>query len=553
MAAGFAPPACFHSLEPALTQDPIIEFDCPLCGKSIHSVGNHDWDDVRCPHCHRMVARPPANQHSYTPASAELDDLELEILEPLELEELVPDEENEDHEIDELFGIACHVCDTRIHVRNDQIGSTVQCPDCFTELTVGRPKPKKRKWKGVSEPENQSEQPKQYRDSEDGELRLEDEFERPRYGASYGLEPDEDVPPDHPIVDSGAPIIAGDDLPELAPLDDDELTEPQQEEPVDEASRVQAANETFESFEVPQPADIEEPSPSPATKSEPAERRLSRRERFEQAQRRMDDNAARGNDPFDLSDDDEAVDFPGFDQASMFNAIMQMLKSRGLWWRALAATAVMLLGALVKERLWPYGTQTSDFEGESGSFFVQAFLATVLGAAPYALGLAGLWLAASFVFRDAAMGRRQVQTWKTTGTNELLATFLIFGFSFFVAGVMGVFAGPLTIPLRVLVAPLFLLAAWYNRSFWSIASLDVFSDFQELSKQWGRCYSWLALLAVTGLLIGILFWLRRFIDSYIACAIITVIGVVLGNLVTLVFAAIAGWHAGKIVTYLNRS
>ena len=40
---------------------------------------------------------------------------------------------------DDEYGLDCHVCRTRLHVRRSQIGQTVKCPDCFTSLLVKPP------------------------------------------------------------------------------------------------------------------------------------------------------------------------------------------------------------------------------------------------------------------------------------------------------------------------------------------------------------------------------------------------------------------------------
>ncbi len=59
---------------------------------------------------------------------------------PVSLEETLPPAPHAKSPLeDEEFGISCLVCGTRLHVRRSQIGTTVQCPDCYSPVEVKAP------------------------------------------------------------------------------------------------------------------------------------------------------------------------------------------------------------------------------------------------------------------------------------------------------------------------------------------------------------------------------------------------------------------------------
>ena len=43
-------------------------------------------------------------------------------------------------DVDDLYGVKCEICDTRIHVTREQVGTTVDCPVCFSKVAVTPPK-----------------------------------------------------------------------------------------------------------------------------------------------------------------------------------------------------------------------------------------------------------------------------------------------------------------------------------------------------------------------------------------------------------------------------
>ena len=114
------------------------------------------------------------------------------------------------------------------------------------------------------------------------------------------------------------------------------------------------------------------------------------------------------------------------------------------------------------------------------------------------------------------------------------------------------FLPPLILPLRILVGPLFLLAAWFNRSAWSILSVDVFQGTRKISGQWSTLYTMLVILAAAGLLSGGLLWMRWLTDILVIDLALSVVAVVLHVAVMLAFAPLAGWHVGLVMKLLER-
>ena len=70
----------------------------------------------------------------------------------------------------------------------------------------------------------------------------------------------------------------------------------------------------------------------------------------------------------------------------------------------------------------------------------------------------------------------------------------------------------LIIPLRMLVAPLFLISAWFNFSPWQIVSADWYFVVKDHKSQWITVYSCFGGLAFAGLLTGVVFFVRAYTD-----------------------------------------
>ena len=180
----------------------------------------------------------------------------------------------------------------------------------------------------------------------------------------------------------------------------------------------------------------------------------------------------------------------------------------------------------------------------------------VIGGVPYLIGLATLWFTCGYIFRDAALGQRRVLSWKNTGIAAIKATFLLFSFGFFIGGLPMPPVKPflyLILPLRFLLGSLFLLSAWYSQGAFSILNIDAFKNVKKHMSQWVQYYSFILALAAIGFVAGMIFWMRGVIPIFAGTVFVSVIAVSLTVVVTLAFAAVCGWHCGRVVEALEKS
>jgi len=213
---------------------------------------------------------------------------------------------------------------------------------------------------------------------------------------------------------------------------------------------------------------------------------------------------------------------PKFKPANLFMATVGMLSDV----RVLAATAgaalIMLIGGGSSEAVFPVGSDTETLAVMD--LMSKYFMSFLFGCVPYYIGLLGLWTVAGFVFRDAAQGHSEFQGWAAGGQASFWPTFLLFGFSFFIAGLPGAILSILIIPLRMLVAPLFLISAWFNGSPWQIISADWYFVVGKNKSQWITVYSCFAALAFAGLVAGSVFWARSYSELLAVDLVLTAIG-----------------------------
>ena len=675
-----------------MSQQSTVDFNCPECSKKIRVPANLVGAHVQCPICQQVVVAGASERPQTARAIPVKDDGEsLPSLESLqnttdatspkitlpdelasnvaqmpaspvansELSNLIDgvleqapdapkddptapikfDDHDEMYGADDIIGITCNVCDTRIHVRRDQIGGTVECPDCLVQVQIHDPKTRKKHWGrgGLTAPESRQTESENRSDparpnptiggkqeaqsnasikqsgggaaalpsldelellpSNDAmsepnspnigaepavpqaageELRLSDPVELPPAEVPIGLDPvDVDMlapqlapprPLQTPQMETPAPATTlnseVEDL-RLEPLDDSTPTNtpPIQVAPVVEAPRDGQSPAPMVVPSIPTAAPVSQPVPvvAPVTGAEAVPKpksqttkpknqtKKSRKERLAEAQESSNDQPG---DPVPFELPEKEQDFPEFTHTGLVPAVKDMLLSPSLWWLSAIAMALMIGGAIVRIRVFPPGFDLATAEN-FGQFLGNAVMAILLGATPYFVGLFLLWLLASFMFRDAALGRRKVKSWGFAGFGEIQGTFLLFAFSFFVAGLVAVFFQPLMIPLRMLLAPLFLASAFFSRNVWGLVAVDIFSNFGKLQSQWLTLYVWMFALSGFGLLAGFLFWLRG-PDMAMANSVMTVFGVILNSIVTLVFAPIAGWHAGLICRDLQK-
>ena len=399
----------------------------------------------------------------------------------------------------DVYGIKCNICDTRIHVRPDQTNTYVECPECYSKVLVNPPEsnPKAaQRWVK----EGRDKKPKT-KDDED-ELKLSPPVEKPRIeiDKSYGFE--------SPSEDLLAP------QPKSKPIDNenngrDAVDDPEPQSAGKTRRRTTRTHSTPNSSEA---STSEKPTARPNSRNV----NKTRRELYEESQRRQmaKEAGVLGVSDGEL-DDARRNEFPGIEIGSLFGAARVMLKSPGVPLRVLIAVGLMSAGSVATE--WFHLSSLVHFAARI--FF---------GGIPYVLGCVMLWFTSAYIYRDAALGHRQVNSWKNAGRSEVTGTFLIFSFGYFIGGLfmppIGFFRY-LIFPLRMFVAPLFLLSAWFSQSPFSIVNVDAFQNTQKESELWIEFYKCMTVLASIGLMTGLVFWVRGLIpeSAFALTAILSVI------------------------------
>ena len=458
----------------------------------------------------------------------------------------------------EYYRITCRFCDTILTVTEEQAGTEIKCPDCFSMLDVGE-LAKKRKSKPIGRG-GRSHKPAgsgASEESQDGdELKLSETFERPPISPLFGLEAAEQdllAPRKRKSVDD-ADLDQGDEA--EAPLAKVKSSQPKKTPPVKPKSIAAPPSDHDQDLELdmddPLPVDdvlsleaigklvpdsepdadgVVATQPQASSKDAPRKKKRSRRE--------------------SAAPQKTKVLRPDFKPANLFMATVGMLSDVRVLVASAVAIMIMLIGGFSSEAIFPAGSETESLTiTESMSKY---FTSLLFGCVPYYIGLMGLWTVAGFVFRDAVQGHAKFQGWTAGGQASFWPTFLLFGFSFFIAGLPGAILSVLIIPLRMMIAPLFLISAWFNGSPWQIISADWYYVVSKNKSQWITVYSCFAALALAGLMVGSVFLTRRLSDLLAVDLILTAIGIGLNTVITLVFAAIAGWHTGAVIESIEQN
>ena len=575
-----------------------IEFKCQECNAEISVDSKKSGQRVICPECVRTVVVPDASVptnlfedifdeetselklspidsedpvdstaasqpdldiSSPTPISGdsnglELDDeaLSLEGLQPADDESLVklPTAEQPDPNAplkidghDGLYGgdsahsITCRICDSLIHIESDKIGTTIECPECFTKIPIDPPAKRKTQkpiWQQPTTPQanNTVVEP-----TDDDELRLSDPIEKPKIDIdpSYGL--------DGPSEDLLAPKKPA--LPEST--SGDLSLEPESE--TDQPTTPIAAPKK-PAVTPPKPnAEQQNKSELPPIKTGRELSPQSRRERLEKAQQKQ--RSAEQGTVFSHRENSAGMDsrdFPSTDLGPQFKSAISMLTAKNTIWRFAIAMLLMCTGAVVMESISPsYVSPDTDPSPTTTEQIFNFVTWLLLGAAPCLIGWLMLLYTSAYIFRDAALGYRTVNSWKNKGFNELTSTILVFGFSFVAAGIIMLFFPILKLPMQLLVAPLFLTSVWYSRSPFNVVNIDAFQTDGKTIQMWKSFYQFIAILVMAALFSGLLLFIRgfAFMPQFLNLAL-TVPGVFAQGLITILFAATCGWHCGRV-------
>jgi hypothetical protein len=475
----------------------------------------------------------------------------------------------------DYYRLNCRFCHTMLTVVPEQEGTEVKCPDCYSMLKVGPPPVKKdgksgrggRAWIENSSDETDlpalanhpdddllpanndlieliDESPTTVADTTDhqnksnadsSELKLADSFDRPAVGPLYGFDESEsDLLAPRKRRRNPEPEDEGLGEEDLQPIEDiDDLPLPEADIPsLESIGKLVPESEPDEQVSSKRNTAAGE-NGSGNLSSKKRRKKKSKKNRRQNTESPIDEVELR----------------PRFKHAELFMAMVSMITDLRVLMAAGVAVLLMLVGGIACESILPVGYDTSEWD--MGTTLGKSSLKALFGYLPYYAGLLALWTTAGFIFRDAAEGYAKVQRWTVAGQSEFWSTFLLFSFSFFIAGLPAFVFSVLMIPMRMIIAPLFLISAWFGRSPWMIINTDWFTAVSNNKSQWTVVYTWFVAMALIGIVTGLMFFVRRWIDVFVVDVLLTMIGIGFNTVLTLAFAAIAGWHTGAVIESLD--
>jgi hypothetical protein len=457
---------------------------------------------------------------------------------------------------EETFAIKCRICDSHILTKDSQVGKTIQCPTCFSSIEVQLPpfsgKKKNRpplrpnylemRYESETSTGSRTTGTNESAEPPEDELKLENLPEE----ENNTREKDRSVPPV-----SLSPAGSGDPESNLEqpprPLSRRELYELAQKR---ERERRQPKS-FFGKSNSPKSTASKSTSPKSGASGRSGLGKTSDAANFHAGDSTDDpskpgDSSEHPNSPLNLDQtkgvSDQSLTIP------LAGRLLTGLFSDG--WLYLPLSLVITLLCCGN---WLALVFSPAPEAEILEWLKMMTMRALLGGIPYLLGTLGLWYLAGVVFREAAEGNLRVRSWSLGNPEQFASTLGLFGFSFFVAGLpiapfawFGTTPFMLLHPLRFLLSPLFLVAAWYNQHPLGIIAIDSMTHLKSHWIGWSQLYvmilglSFISFVGSGLLLLGpvrVFFWLVPFLS---------LMGAILLSLATLSFAAISGWHAGYI-------
>ncbi len=436
---------------------------------------------------------------------------------PLQVDGITDDE----IDVDDLYGVKCSVCDTRIHITPDKVGSQIECPICFSPVIVNPPSERPRYRPDWNQPKSNSSRD----ENEAGELRLSEPIQRPKVEhfiePGFGL-PDVETDLLAPLAPRDEQVKATDEIPELQVVEVAKRNASQTPSPNRQRRSTNSSSKANRDSSLP---------PKPAfSQADSGDGPNSRRARFENSQ--VDEREK----PLSVHSSD---DLQPLTIKSLNEHVVGTITDPRLIIPAVTAIIMLTVGDVLYDIF-------QDLRGPDAEVgFANAIKLIMSGfsfLAIYGCGTLILWYVCSVIFRESARGNHTVESWKTQGFDEIKSTFLLFAFSFALAGLPFLALGTyLSAPIRLLLAPLPLLVAWFNQNVFIGVSFEPFVTFQSQSGDWKQFYIYVFALAVLTLVGGLLFSVPY--CSIIAAAVIAVTAIA--------FAAAAGWHIGRTVKMMD--
>ena len=451
-----------------------------------------------------------------------------------------------DVDSDQVFGVKCSICDTRIHVSFDQVGVKVSCPICFSEVEVTEP---------INKPptNNPWSTPSQKPETKTDELTLEAPVDRPQ--ADYGIEPGYGLAPvDDDLL---APIeLPDDEIVDLEILEDAplEMTGTDSSMPIPSL-----VDDGRFGLQDPEPLDVspstpkkQDPSPAVAEspKTEPVQKTKAPAGRW-----RQDDEM--GNGSPDPPPNETTAPGPerGIGGKHVVAWMTQVFKSPQLLIRTLISIGLFSIGYSFFES---FNTTWGDEEMDSTTRMVSLLFSGFLGTLFWVPSALLFSITFAILFRDSVEEDPKVDQWPGAGFSEWFGSFAFVAFSFWIASLPGLLLGNvlymmtdkmifllLLVPFSVfLILPICLVNALFNESILNIVSTDVMKSIPRQKSKWFEFYKTNLILLAIFTVGTLLLYLPTIIFSF-AGAVLQVAG-------ALGLAAALGLHARQVFNEIDQ-
>ena len=415
----------------------------------------------------------------------------------------------------ESFSLKCPVCESHLFVTTHAVGTEVKCADCFSPITV--PKPTQKQLDAAAK--------QRTKNSDAAELNVKDAEPIVDVDPSFGLAP--------VSQDLLAPVQNADDEDVAEDSSDDEL-------------KLEAPTDLFGDLDdIPAAAAAGLTSKKGKSKSKAAgndkiDPYRSRSSQIAKQKKRRKKKTPKPDSPAGLN-------FPKFEFDKLFSEMVNLVTAPTVAVRAIFAALLLAAGNVVGHFAVSNFSEIQD--PTMGDTAFMWFWRAGAGWTLFGLGTIFLWYTAGVIFRKTAIGERRIDSWRIGPSTEWTSTFLLIGFSFAVAGspLMMFGATWLSAPLRFFFALPMLVSVWFSQSPFKIISVDAFSRYRRQRPQWKSV--WLVILALAS--IAFTSGLMMAIHIPFLNIITSLIGAVVLSFATLGYAAVAGWHSGKVVEELN--
>ena len=118
-----------HDTQEIIRKQSLVSFSCKICRTNLAVSTDLVGQTTECPDCGtvNIVPEPQAKEQPIMPD------------EPVEIYSIAGfGDGTADHEDESLFSVQCPLCGTMLYARDEQIGTSLKCPDCYRDVPVQR-------------------------------------------------------------------------------------------------------------------------------------------------------------------------------------------------------------------------------------------------------------------------------------------------------------------------------------------------------------------------------------------------------------------------------